>query len=346
MGQMRGIGRQATDRASGGPRLTEFRSVGSCPMAVCAVSLQALSGASKGVAAVCGAHDRPPARVWRLGSGCGFRSPNLLSTLMLEFWHWSLWRPQTWGLPVAAGSPPPPYGRARAASCGGNVGAGVHAEDPARRQVEDSACHRRAGRSRPHRRGAGIRPTGSRRRHARGAGRLVLPGRSRYAPGAVEASRSAHYRGRRGGQGARRRSRVPSGPDVVAVGAPSPEGGRRTTFSSGPTVRYGDRCAGVNFERGAGAARSLTSGEQGTRPSSPPTLDGGAPGADPSIPSSEGGINVRSPGADRGVAWEASPVDGRGLPAVRLTHGRPLISVPAWERDHGQAWERRSRAPE
>ena len=37
---------------------------------------------------------------------------------------------------------PPPYGRARAASCGGNVGAGVHAEDPARRPVEDSARHR------------------------------------------------------------------------------------------------------------------------------------------------------------------------------------------------------------
>ena len=31
------------------------------------------------------------------------------------------------------------------------------------------------------------------------------------------------------------------------------------------------------------------------------------------------------------------PVDGRGLPPAHPAHGRPLVSVPAWERDHGRA---------
>lgn len=63
MGQMRGIGRHATDGASGGPRLTEFHSIDSCPMSARAASLQALSGAIKGVAGRCRAHE------WPLGGG-------------------------------------------------------------------------------------------------------------------------------------------------------------------------------------------------------------------------------------------------------------------------------------
>ena len=72
----RGAGVTPGNWASGGPRLTEFRSIGSCPMAVCAVGRKALSGATKGVAGVCGAHERPPGKVWRPGSGFGFRSSN------------------------------------------------------------------------------------------------------------------------------------------------------------------------------------------------------------------------------------------------------------------------------
>lgn len=35
-------------------------------------------------------------------------------------------------------------------------------------------------------------------------------------------------------------------------------------------------------------------------------------------------------------------MDGRGLPPARPAHGRPLVSVPAWERDHGKALGRQA----
>lgn len=59
----------------------------------------------------------------------------ILSTPMLEIWCWSVWRPQRWGAPVAAGPPPLPTS-GRAASCDGGASAGVDAADPAGRPVE------------------------------------------------------------------------------------------------------------------------------------------------------------------------------------------------------------------
>ena len=205
MGQMRGIGRQATDRASGGPRLTEFRSIGSCPMAECAAGLQALSGATKSVAPVRGAHDRPPARVWRPGSGFGFRSLNLLSTPMLEFWRWRVCRPQTWGAPVAAGSPPP-CSWASAASCGGGAGPGVEA-DPSGRAVE--AAPPRCARAKPSRRGVeGCRVEAGRSRRWHPAGGIEAPAHARgRAPGTAWSKPSRAGRGR--GAGTRSRSTGP-----------------------------------------------------------------------------------------------------------------------------------------
>ena len=188
---------------------------------------------------------------------------------MLENWRWSLWRPQTWGPPVAAGPPPPPCGRASAASCGGGADAGVEAADPSGRSVE--AAPSRLARARPSRRGgdgsasrrvngsAGIRWAGSRRRHARWAGRLVLPGQGRRAPGAVEAV-PIMLAGQSG-----ERSRVPGGPDTVVAGTPSSEGGRRTAVSSGPAKRLGDPPAGVNRDGGNGA-RFVTTGDRGSGP--------------------------------------------------------------------------------
>ena len=65
-------------------------------------------------------------------------------------------------------------------------------------------------------------------------------------------------RGRRGawcGNLVRVRSRAPGGHDVAAVAAPSREGGRRNTFSSGPTVRLGEPSDGVNCD-GSAVGRS------------------------------------------------------------------------------------------
>ena len=118
--KMQGFRCHAWTLASGGPRLTEIRSIGSCPIAVCAVGCQALSGAMKGYAG----------RTRGLRGGCGglasasgFVHPILLSTPMLENWRWSAYRPQTWGAPVAAGPPPPPvcaaYERATATPVSG-----------------------------------------------------------------------------------------------------------------------------------------------------------------------------------------------------------------------------------
>ena len=254
MGKMRGIGRHATDRAAGGPRLTEFRSVGSCPMAACAAEYQALSGATKGVAAVRGAHDRPPVRVWRLGSGCGFRAPNLLSTPMLEFWRWNLWRPQTWGRRSPPGHPPPPCGRAGTATFSGGAGAGVEAKVPSGRPVE--AAPSRRARARPSRRGVeGCRVEAGRSRRWPPAGgieapsraraeRLMLPGRSCHAPGAVEAL--ARGRGRQGAlpvpagtleraPGGRGSCAVPEG--WSRVHAPGEQGWRPRSCASGLLAR-------------------------------------------------------------------------------------------------------------
>ena len=76
--KMQGFRCHAWTLASGGPRLTEFRSIASCPMVVCSVGRQVLSGATKGATGVCGAHERPPGRVGRSGSGFGFRSSNFV----------------------------------------------------------------------------------------------------------------------------------------------------------------------------------------------------------------------------------------------------------------------------
>ena len=59
--------------ASGSPRLTELRLIGSCPIAVCAVGCQ---GALRRHERLCGAHKKPPGRMWRPGIGFGFRSSN------------------------------------------------------------------------------------------------------------------------------------------------------------------------------------------------------------------------------------------------------------------------------
>ena len=88
-------------------------------------------------------------------------------------------------------------------------------------------------------------------------------------------------------------------------------------------MRLDDPRAGVNCERGAEAARSLTSGEQGTRPNSPPTLDGGDLGADPSIPPSDGGINPAPPALIEASRGRRSQWTGRGYRQSALRTAGP-----------------------
>ena len=96
---------------SGRPRLTEIRSIGSYPMAACAVGPRSLSGATEGVAGVCGAYESH-LRVWRPGGGLGFRLSNCVHP-MLKNWRCNVCRPETWGAPGRCRVSPPPCGRAR-----------------------------------------------------------------------------------------------------------------------------------------------------------------------------------------------------------------------------------------
>ena len=167
--KMQGFRCHAWTLASGGPRLTEFRSIASCPMVVCSVGRQVLSGATKGATGVCGAHERPPGRVGRSGSGFGFRSSNFVHPDARKFALGCVAIRKKGGRRSPPGPPLPAAGRARRAA------AAVRARASRRRarpggSVEASAM-----------RGAGIRPargkrSASRRRHARGAGRLVPSG--------------------------------------------------------------------------------------------------------------------------------------------------------------------------
>ena len=140
--KMQGFRCHAWTLASGGPRLTEFRSIASCPMVVCSVGRQVLSGATKGATGVCGAHERPPGRVGRSGSGFGFRSSNFVHPDARKFALGCVAIRKKGGRRSPPG-PPPPCGRARAASCGGGAGAGVEAAGPAgwiRRGERDAGC--------------------------------------------------------------------------------------------------------------------------------------------------------------------------------------------------------------
>ena len=227
--KMQGCRCHAWTLGSGGPRLTEFRSIASCPMAVCAVGRQALSGATKGATGVCGAHERPPGRMWRPGSGFGFRSSNFVHPDARKFALGCVAIRKKGGAPVAAG-PPPPCGRARAASCGGGAGAGVEAAGP----------------------------------------------------------------GRGGGAG----------------------------------IRRGERDAGC---------RHPASARQALRIEAPSRAGGGAPRRNLYAPAVEAAAVIEAPSWSRRSRLAGGPSGREGVNLSPTYARRPLVSAPAWERDHGQA---------
>ena len=154
------------------------------------------------------------------------RGADCFVPLELENWGWRVCRPDSMGGAVVAGHPPLPAGGCWCARWSGGPGrAAGRGRDACRAGEESRPCHRGAGCGRSRRRAG----RGTVTRGVRGAWCAALVG--------VQ-------------------SRAPGGTYVVPVAAPSSEGGRRNTFSSGPTVRLGNPSDGVNCD-GSAMGRGL-----------------------------------------------------------------------------------------